>query len=135
MRAAAAIALLVIGASAGIFFTRKPTDTALAAMVEPDFEEAEQFYSNRVQQKITKLVSYNPDPSVLNDLNQIDHIQAELKAELENAPAESRAEIVKRMIENYQIKLGILERVLNYIEKHQIDKQNSQLNNGKTEIL
>lgn len=69
------------------------------------------------------MASFQPetDPSVLADLRQIDDIQKELKQELDDAPASAREEIVKRMIDNYKIKLGILERVLQHIEEYQVN--------------
>lgn len=120
LRSAAAIALLVVGATAGIFVYEKRENTLVEKQVEqvaPDFQKTEKFYDQQVQAKLTKLASYqNTDPSVFSDLKQIDEIQEELKAELSNAPMSTREEIVRRMIENYQIKIGILERVLEQVE-------------------
>ena len=95
--------------------------------IAPDLKEAESYYTKKVEVKYSELVNHNPDPSVITDLKQIDEVQKELKKELENAPATAREEIVRRMIENYQIKLGILERVLNHIEEHP-DNQKLQQN-------
>lgn len=121
-RSAAAVALLVVGATAGIFVYEKRENTLVEKQVEqvaPDFQKTEKFYDQQVQAKLTKLASYqNTDPSVFSDLKQIDEIQAELKAELSNAPMSTREEIVRRMIENYQIKIGILERVLEQVEEN-----------------
>jgi hypothetical protein len=140
-QAAAAVALLVVGAYLGVYFTNKTENTAIvqaAKEVAPDLNEAENFYNQKVESKLTQLVSYNPDPSpqgvlgtVMADLNQLDEIQEELKEELRRAPASTREEIVRRLIENYQIKLGILERVLNHIEEHQTDNQKIQQKNEK----
>ena len=75
---------------------------------------------------MTQLASYeNADPSVLSDLKQIDVVQEELKAELQNAPASTREEIVQRVIDNYKIKIGILERVLEHVG----DSSQKNLNN------
>lgn len=120
-QAAAAIALLIVGAGLGIFVNEKAEVKALSqatSEIAPDLKEAESYYTKKVEVKYSELVNHNPDPSVITDLKQIDEVQKELKKELENAPATAREEIVRRMIENYQIKLGILERVLNHIEEH-----------------
>jgi hypothetical protein len=76
-----------------------------------------------VQAELVKLASFQPetDPSVLADLKQIDEVQKELKQELDDAPASAREEIVKRMIDNYKIKLGILARVLQHLEEYKLD--------------
>ena len=130
-RAAAAIALLVMGVGIGLIINKKTEKTILVETVAPEFNEAEQFYSQKVQSQMTKLAGYNPDPSVLTDLKRMDEIYGELKAELELTPSANREEIVRRLIQSYQSKVGILERVLNDIEEHQIESQKKQQQNGK----
>ncbi len=116
LRSAAVMALLILGATAGVFMMEKRADTLVEKQLEqvaPDFQKTEKYYNQQVQARLTQLASYdNTDPSVLSDLKQIDVVQEELKAELENAPSSTREEIVRRVIDNYKIKIGILERVL-----------------------
>jgi hypothetical protein len=134
-RIAASLTLLIIGAGAGFYFKTKQEAVEIAQTVDkiaPDFREAEQFYSQKVQNQLVKLASFQPttDPSVLADLQQIDEIQKELKQELDDAPNATREEIIKHMIDNYKIKLGILERVMQHIEetpiKNSVKKENQQ---------
>ena len=125
-RIAAAVALLIVGASGGFYLKTKQEAREIAQTVEqiaPDFRQTEQFYKQKVQAELVKLASFQPetDPSVLADLKQIDDVQKELKQELDDAPVSAREEIVKRMIDNYKIKLGILERVLQHLEEYKID--------------
>jgi hypothetical protein len=122
-RAAAAVALLITGVGIGLFINNKSGDTLTG--VAPEFKEAEQFYNQKLEMQMTKLVSYNPDPSVLSDLQKVDDVRNELKAELEQTPDANREEIIRRLIQNYQTKLGILERVLNNIEAQQ--QQNGKI--------
>ena len=129
-RAAAAIALLIMGVGIGLFINNKNNDNATAGTV-PEFKEAEEFYNQKMASQMTKLVGYNPDPSVLNDLKKVDEVRNELKKELEQTPDTNQEEIIRRLIQNYQTKLGILERVLNNIEEHQIESQKKQQQNGK----
>jgi hypothetical protein len=127
--AAAAVALLVVGVMIGVLLNEKKADKILTQATEhvaPELREVEIFYNQKVQSKYTQLVSFNPDPSVMTDLKQIDEVQEELKKELQNAPTSTKEEIVRRLIENYQIKLGILERVLNHIKEQSSDNQKSQ---------
>ena len=126
LRIAAALTLLIIGASAGFYFKTKQEAIEIAQTVDkiaPDFREAEQFYKQKVQNQLVKLTSFQPktDPSVLADLQQIDEIQKELRQELDDAPDATREEIVKRMIDNYKIKLGILERVMQHLDEQQLN--------------
>lgn len=125
-RLAAAIALLIVGASGGFYLKTKQEARQMAQTVEqiaPDFRQTEQFYKQKVQAELVKLASFQPetDPSVLADLKQIDEVQKELKQELDDAPASAREEIVKRMIDNYKIKLGILARVLQHLEEYKMN--------------
>lgn len=121
LRIAAAVALLIIGAGLGIFLNNtlvsKNSEVAVDA-VAPDFEEAKKFYTTKINQSITQLVSYNGDSTVLNDVQEVDSFQNELFNELRNAPESSREEIVKRIIHSYQIKLGILDHVLERVQNN-----------------
>jgi hypothetical protein len=127
-QAAAAAILLLCGVGLGLFINTKKEATITQAMgqMAPELKETEQFYNKKIETKLTQYASYTQDPSVLADLKQVDEVQEELRKELENAPTTAREEIVKRLIKNYQIKLGILERVLNNINEHQLDNQKSQ---------
>jgi len=123
LRVAAVAALLVIGAGLGIFVNNnlvsKKSDVTVDA-VAPDFEEAKKFYITKINQSITQLVSYNGDSTVLNDVQEVDSFQNELFNELRNAPESSREEIVKRIIHSYQIKLGILDHVLERVQNNAV---------------
>jgi hypothetical protein len=128
-RAAAAVALLITGVGIGLFINQKSDNTM--AITAPEFKEAEQFYNQKLETQMTKLVRYNPDPSVLSDLKKVDEVRNELKIELEQTPDANQDEIIRRLIQNYQTKLGILEHVLNNMEAHQIESQKKQQQNGK----
>ncbi len=135
LRIAAALTLLIIGASAGFYFKAKQEAVDVAQTVDkiaPDFREAEQFYAQKVQTQLVKFTSFQPntDPSVLADLQQLDAVQKELKQELDDAPNATREEIVKHIIDNYKIKLGILERVMQHLDEqptnNSVKKENQQ---------
>jgi hypothetical protein len=132
-RAAAAVFLLAVGAAAGIFFNEKREAGVVAKEMEnvaPNFKETEKYYDAQVKNRLAKLASFDQqDPSVIADLEQIDAVQQELKQEMELAPSSAREEIVRRMIENYQIKLNILERVLRHFETN--EKENDFEKNDK----
>ena len=124
----------MVGAALGIYFSEKKEAIIIAKTTEtvaPELNEAEDFYTKKVESQYAKLVSYNPDPSVIADLKQLDEVQQELKKELENAPNSTKEEIINRLIENYRIKLGILERVLNHIEENKSENQKSSQQHEK----
>lgn len=133
-QAAAAVALLLLGVGLGNRLTKsqaldgkspivvQATEGGVKAEdVTKELRNAEEFYNQKVKVKLSQLASFNPDPEVVEDLKQIDEVQAELHRELEHAPSSSREEIIEQLMENYKIKLDILERVLNQLQQHSID--------------
>lgn len=133
-RIAAAVALLIVGAGLGIFLHEQRTEAALNAEVPiaAELEKTEAYYNKQVANKLALLNVENPDPSVIADLKQIDIVQEELKKELKAAPTSTKEEIINHLIENYKIKLGILERVLEHIEeKKEQETKKSDIGNEK----
>jgi hypothetical protein len=127
---AAAAAVLLVGASmgAGWWVRDNQTVTPVAASsnmeISDDLLKAKAFYDEKINVKVAELEAKNPDPSVMADLKQLDEVQIELRHELEIAPRSSREEILKTLMENYQNKLSILERVLEHSEQNVENKSN-----------
>jgi hypothetical protein len=127
MRIAAAIALLLItGGVVGSYLSRSQhEDTAtIIDAVAPEYMEMEQYYQDQINTKVKQLTQYDPNSPVLKDLKQMDQAMTELKDELKNAPKGKEEEIVATMIQTYQTKVAILERVLEYMR--QAKPQNSK---------
>jgi hypothetical protein len=119
VRVAAAAAILIMGVGIGFFMNEKiETDTIAqaASNVGTNLSETEAYYVKRVNSELVRLENFNPDPAVMSDMKQLDGIREELKRELQSAPLATREEIIQRLVENYQAKLGILERVLKHLE-------------------
>ncbi len=121
MRIAAAVALLIVGTFIGICIQKKldvrasdESGTPLAS----DLKEAEKFYDTRIKSDMIRLAAFKADSTIYFDLRQIDAVQEELRHELQQAPLSSQTEIIQRMIQNYQIKADILEKVLQHVEKN-----------------
>lgn len=116
--AAAVAALLFIGALAGTLVTKDPALTAEAKLQEiaPEFGEMERFYNQQIQQQFSRLANYQYEPTVLDDLEQVDDIMDELKQELANAPQGTEEKIIENLIKTYQTKVAILGRVLERIQ-------------------
>lgn len=134
MRAAAAIALLLTGLGAGIWYANssKPPEMSMA-QVSPEFAELERHYEQDIDQKREKLVSYRGSQSsdVMQDLDQLDHVMKELREELAHVPPANRQQVVRAMIENYKAKTAILERVLEHLEPIQQEGDNKIKNEIK----
>lgn len=120
LRVAAAVAVLLIaGGVAGSYLTQTNQNNSATAILQetaPEYFEMEQFFQGQINERVTQLVSYDPDAQVLQDLEQIDQAMKELKTELSTAPKGQEKEIVEGLIQNYQLKIAILERVLNKME-------------------
>ena len=84
----------------------------LRFMTEVQIAEAEAFYAQKVNASILELKKRSSDNSILEDIEELDAAFQELKKELGQSNAFSNEEIVQAMIENYQMKIEILERVL-----------------------
>ena len=128
--AAAVVALLIAGGVAGSYITQSSqANDAVAILQEssPEYFEMEQFFQQQIDDRVGQLTAYNPNDPVLEDLQQIDTAMKELKEELINAPKGNEEEIIENLIQNYQMKIAILERVLERIEF------NSNTQKSKTE--
>ncbi len=112
--AAAVVALVAVGALFGSYLTRVNDQeaAATAGLVSPELMEAEQYYNGEVQKRYSQLANYQYDKSVDQDLQQIDKIMAELRADLAEVPKGMEEQIVSNLIKSYQTKIRILERVL-----------------------
>ncbi|HBS87348.1 MAG: hypothetical protein A2W91_14085 [Bacteroidetes bacterium GWF2_38_335] len=87
--------------------------------VIPELQEAEAYYTKQVDQKLQELYTYassNPEikADVKRDLEELDNIYKELKNDL-NDNAGNR-EIIEAMIQNYRLKLEILEDLLSRLK-------------------
>ena len=103
--AAACIALVVLGTIAQLPVSNEGGELS----------EVESFYENEINYKISLVKSQLEDPTVLQDLAIMDQAFAELKADLKDNV--DNEEVVAAMMENYQLKLRILEEILSELEK------------------
>ncbi|MEP3126700.1 MAG: hypothetical protein ABJL37_13670 [Ekhidna sp.] len=102
----------VIGCTV-FFMNTRSTDTG-------EMVELEHFYNSEINQKITLIKTQLTDDHILQDLEDMDNAFAELKADLkENVDNE---EVVTAMMENYRLKLQILEEILSELEKERSEE-------------
>jgi hypothetical protein len=123
LRAAAAVALLLTGAGLGIWYAETTDNQAAQGLslgeLSPEYAELERYYQNDIAGKKEKLAEFAAyrDPELLADLQQMDNIMEELQRELADVPPANREKVVRAMIENYQAKAAILQRVLEYLQQ------------------
>lgn len=132
--AASVILLISVGAFGGIYYSRtNQMENDIASKINPEYNDTENFYIRKVSYKLNELSKFQQNNEVKNDLDQIDLFIQELKKELLVAPKNSKEQIVKNMIANYQIKLDILDKVLQHVQNNQQDS--TKLNDQKNEKI
>jgi hypothetical protein len=109
----AASLLLVMGFG---FYSFQHQSNPLAAEVA----EIENFYGNAIDQKIALVRNEIADDRILKDLDAMDEAFAELKADLNDNV--DNHEVVEAMMENYRMKLQILEEILKELDKEKSEK-------------
>jgi hypothetical protein len=77
-----------------------------------EFKETQDYYTTMVNYNLSQIKDPQQSEQVRNDLDQLDEIYLELKAELENSPNGDSEMIIGLMIQNYKNKIDILEKVL-----------------------
>lgn len=128
--AAVALVLILSGVIAGMFMGRGSLsqDPAYA-----EFMQAEQYYTVEYNKKKSELAQYQYDPVVDEDLKELDKMYEALAKELTETSQTDKSELINAMIQIYQTRIQLLERVLNKIEQGENEKQ-INIQNEKTEI-
>lgn len=83
--------------------------------VNGEIAELERFYGSEINHKITLIKGKIKDDRILNDVVEMDVAFSELKADLKDNV--DNEEVIAAMMENYRLKLQILEEILSELEK------------------
>ena len=118
-RLLAAAAALVLAGAMGVYWcqvpatiTEYPATNGRPIAATEDLPEWERQYQRQFAEGYAQLASLQPEPAVQRDLQQMDAVLEELRAELADAPVGAREAIVEAMIQHYQTKLELLEYIL-----------------------
>jgi hypothetical protein len=100
---------------------------AIIQKSDPHLKETEIYYNNLVNNlysEATPLLTEYPDidKELLNDLSEIDRICAEIKKDLKDNIANQ--EVIEALINNYRIKIRLLEDILNVQKQNENDPEN-----------
>ncbi|PHN04743.1 hypothetical protein [Flavilitoribacter nigricans] len=128
--AAAVLLLLLAGGLIGHQISRGTEENTAAetlARISPELAELEAHYNQQINAKFAKLANYPQRETVKADLAQIDETMEELRNEIVKAPAGMEKEIVTNLLRSYQLKVQILERVLERIRANEGDLNNPTL--------
>lgn len=127
--AAVGLILLIAGGFIGSYWTVQQQKSMTLGSISEEYEELESFYSQKVNQQISELKQYSYDKSIVEDIEELDVAFKELEKELSNQGLDVDNElIVNEMIENYQAKIKILERVLDGLEKNKTPTEKKETN-------
>lgn len=119
-QAAAVVILLIIGGLGGQYLSSSNSNQMADNL---EVQEMITFYNQKVSKRKAKLASYNLDPIVNVDIQQLDQVIAELEEELSTIPKGSEEKVINAIIQNYQTKVALLERILERIESKQLIKK------------
>ena len=112
--AAVALVLILSGVIVGLQMNRPQADMT-AEYIE--YQQAKDYYSNQLQQRVNALASYEPDPDVYSDLEELQEVYDQLTTELEDGLAPNQNDIIQALIQNYQTRIELLERVMERMDE------------------
>ena len=132
--AASVVLLLGLGVVLGSQLTsgnRLQKNLASDNEIFKEVEDMKSYYEAEIKNKEAQLVNYNERKNIAPDLAQIDQHLKELAEELKSVPSGSEEQVINAMINSYQAKTAILEKVLENLEnkKGRTNKNNSDETN------
>lgn len=124
------------------FYSNADADLQAKATLEdaynniPVLQEANAYYSNHIRSMENELVSLaGPDSPITKDIKtefeELDQVFTELKSDLNDDAANE--EIIEAMIQNYRIKVQILEEILSQLKSE--EEHNTQDHENKKIVL
>lgn len=121
-------AACIAGIAAFIIFFGKPQNQTDTFAEIPEVMEAEAYYTSQINMKKEQVYQMAGNfPELKNemeiDLAELDTIMVELKKDLNDNV--SNSEVVEAMIQNYRMKLMILEEIKSFLETKTDDQKNT----------
>jgi|GEM_PF-3226224 len=128
--AAAVLAIVSISVFSTMQYMKSSTPDVISAEVMTELYELTDYYDFEVTRKLTQLAAYGSDTEATEELADIDNIIEELKTELIDVPKGSEEKVINAMINNFQLKILILERILEAKENSSFttEKKNNEVN-------
>ncbi len=115
-RSVASVLICVLGL---IFLVNKSETNELPK----EYWEAHSYYQRQIDNKLMQVRDKISDPVLLQDFDELDEVLEELKKDLEDDA--KNEEVIFAMIENYRLKLMILENILEELEEEDYEKDNN----------
>ncbi len=118
LRIAASIIILIgIGVYAGSFLNQNDSFEGYTSEKMEEFVEVENYYRAQYSKRVSNLSGYQVDPTFQSDIQEFDEVIEELKEALKEAPKGAEEQIIGSIIQNYQTRIDILERIYSKIKK------------------
>ena len=110
-RSIAASLLILLIASLGLLYQQMSHQENYPI----ELVEAQYYYQQQIDQMMTQVKGQAPQAEAFEDIARLDEAFEELKSDLKDDV--QNEEVVAAMIDNYRLKLKILERILEEIEE------------------
>lgn len=91
-----------------------------------EWAETKAFYHDAIEYKMQALEARREqiDPRIFEDLSALDNAMSELRTDLKDQA--DNEEVINAMIRNYQIKLKILEEILEELKEYESNKNDTE---------
>jgi hypothetical protein len=138
LKTSAAVGIVVILTTIGWQLLNRSQQQQTLSPFQAQLNEATQYYENEINTKtsmVLELTANQPDvrQNVTEDLAGLDSAMVQLKNDLKDNV--SNAEVLEAMIQNYRLKLQILEQILSYVKPDGTEEQGDDTINNETHEL
>lgn len=108
--AAAVVFIMAVGV--GLGYKMGNTSKESSPMVT-EFQKSELYFQQEVNNRMAeiKTVAYK-NPNITRDIEELDKVYLDLKAELSTVDQHQSNEVMKQLINNYKLRIALLEKVL-----------------------
>ena len=121
--AAVGLVLILSGVIAGMSIGQSDfTDTAEFR----EFQQTENYYKAQYDQKLSALSAYQYDPAIDKDMGELDELYIDLTKELYEGAHPNKEALLEVLIQNYQTRVDMLERVLSRLQEGNQQMQMSE---------
>ena len=110
--AAAVLAIVSVSVFSTMEYMRSSNTEGISAEVMTELNELTDYYDFEVKRKLEQLAAYKAVPEINSVLSDIDKVIEGLKIELDEVPKGNEDKVINAMINNFQLKILILERML-----------------------
>ena len=124
--AASFVIVLAAGMLIGLNLNQDAPDDWLTDNPEyTELKEAEHYFQKQVDYRMNQIADPVVQEDVKQDLNQLDVVYNEMKSELLSSPNKDNSAIIQAMIDNYRIRIDMLETILEKINQKPENHENN----------